>query len=58
LAGVAAALVNVIGSHLMNPEVAAVSGTHLVALPNAGSGPAHLFIPIDGDDETAAQASG
>ena len=58
LAGVAAALVNVIGSHLMSPEVASVSGTHLVALPNAGSGPAHLFIPIDRDDETAAQASG
>lgn len=58
LAGVAAALVNVIGSHLMNPEGAAASGTHLVALPYAGSEPAHLFVPIDCDDETVTQASG
>jgi hypothetical protein len=58
LAGVAAALVNVIGSHLMDPEGTATSGTHLVALPYAESEPAHLFVPIDRDDETAAQASG
>jgi hypothetical protein len=57
LAGVAAALVNVIGSHLNNPEGATASGAHLVALPYAGSRPAHLFVPIDRDDETAAQAS-
>jgi molybdopterin/thiamine biosynthesis adenylyltransferase len=56
LAGVAAALVNVIGNHLMNPEGAAASGTHLVALPYAGSEPAHLFVPIR-EDETAAQAA-
>jgi hypothetical protein len=58
LAGVAAALVNVIGSHLLNPEGTATSGTHLVALPYSGSEPAHLFVPIGQDDETAAQASG
>lgn len=58
LAGVAAALVNVIGSHLMNTESTATSGIHLVALPSAGSEPAHLFVPIDRDDEIAAQAPG
>jgi hypothetical protein len=57
LAGVAAALVNVIGSHLMNPEGAAASGTHLVALPYTGSEPAHLFVSADRDDGTAAHAS-
>ena len=57
MAGVAAALVNVLGSHLMSPEGTTASGTHLVALPYAGSKPAHLFVPIDRDDETAAQAS-
>lgn len=57
LAGVAAALVSVIGSHLINPEGAAASGTQLVAMPYAGSRPAHLFVPMDHDGETAAQAS-
>jgi molybdopterin/thiamine biosynthesis adenylyltransferase len=58
LAGVSAAFVNVIGTHLMNLEGAAVSGTHLVALPYAGSEPAHVFIPIDPDEDTAGEASG
>lgn len=44
LAAVAATLVNLIGSHLQQPE-SAVSGTHLIALPHAASGPRHHFLP-------------
>jgi hypothetical protein len=40
LAGAAATLVNLIGSHLQQPDPA-VSGTHLIALPHAASGPRH-----------------
>jgi hypothetical protein len=58
LAGVAAALVSVVGSHLMNPEGTVTSGTHLVALPYAGSEPAHVFVSIDPDEKSAVQASG
>jgi hypothetical protein len=57
MAGVAAALVNVIGTHLSSPEGASPSGTHLLALPFTGSEPAHVFIPVDGDEDTAAQVS-
>ncbi|HJZ36124.1 MAG TPA: ThiF family adenylyltransferase [Solirubrobacterales bacterium] len=49
LAGVSAALVNVIGNHLIGPEGAASSGTHLIALPYSGSSPAHIFLPAEGD---------
>lgn len=44
LAAVAATLVNLIGSHLQQPGPV-VSGTHLVALPHAASGPRHHFVP-------------
>lgn len=44
LAAVAATLVNLIGSHLQQPDPA-VSGTHLIALPHAASGPRHHFLP-------------
>jgi hypothetical protein len=47
MAGIAAALVNVIGTHLASPEAASASGTHLVALPYSGSKPAHHFVPLD-----------
>jgi ThiF family/Prokaryotic E2 family A len=43
LAAVAAALVNLIGSHLQQSDPA-VSGAHLIALPHAASGPRHHFI--------------
>lgn len=42
LAAVAATLVNMIGLHLQQAE-AAVSGTHLIALPHAPAGPRHHF---------------
>lgn len=57
LVGVAAALVNVIGIHQMNPDGAAASGTHLVALPYSGGKPARLFVPIDSGDGAPVQAS-
>jgi hypothetical protein len=44
LAAVAATLVNLLGSHLQQPDPA-VSGTHLIALPHAPSGPRHHFVP-------------
>ncbi|MBN7551857.1 ThiF family adenylyltransferase, partial [Mycobacteroides abscessus subsp. abscessus] len=44
LVAVAATLVNLIGSHLQQPD-SAVSGTHLIALPHAASGPRHHFLP-------------
>ncbi|MBP2382486.1 ThiF family adenylyltransferase [Brachybacterium sacelli] len=44
LAAVAASLVNTIGLHLQQTE-AAVSGTHLIALPHAPAGPRHHFLP-------------
>lgn len=45
LAAVAATLVNMVGVHLQHAE-AAVSGTHLIALPHAPSGPRHHFLPV------------
>lgn len=41
LAAVAGVLVSLLGSHIDQPS----SGTHLVALPHAGSGPSHHFVP-------------
>jgi hypothetical protein len=46
LAAVAATLVNLIGSHLQQPDPA-VSGTHLIALAHAASGPRHHFLPAE-----------
>ncbi len=46
LAAVAATLVNLIGSHLQQPDPV-VSGTHLIALPHAASGPRHHFLPAE-----------
>lgn len=43
LAAVAASLVNVIGLHFQQSE-SLVSGTHLIALPHAASGPRHHFL--------------
>ena len=42
LAAVAATLVSLLGNHL-DPAATAVSGTHLIALPHADSGPRHYF---------------
>jgi len=45
LAAVAATLVSLLGNHL--PQTAtALSGTHLIALPHADSGPRHYFLPV------------
>lgn len=46
LAAVAATLVNMIGLHLQQAEAVA-SGTHLVALPHAATGPRHRFLPAE-----------
>ncbi len=49
LAAVAATLVNMIGLHLQQtPSI--VSGTHLIALPHAPSGPRHHFVPLTADN--------
>lgn len=42
LAAVAATLVSLLGNHL-DPAATALSGTHLIALPHADSGPRHYF---------------
>lgn len=44
LAAVAATLVNMVGVHMQQAEPA-VSGTHLIALPHAPTGPRHHFLP-------------
>ncbi len=43
LAAVAATLVSLLGNHLQTSTT--LSGTHLVALPHADSGPRHYFLP-------------
>ena len=43
LAAVAATLVSLIGVHLQQAE-AVTSGTHLIALPHAATGPRHHFL--------------
>jgi hypothetical protein len=43
LAGVAASLVNLLGSHLQKSDPG-ISGTHLIALPHAASGPRYHFL--------------
>lgn len=48
LAAVAATLVSLIGAHLQQAE-AAMSGTHLIALPHAATGPRHHFLPTETD---------
>lgn len=48
LAAVAATLVNMIGLHLQQAETP-VSGTHLIALPHAPTGPRHHFLPAASD---------
>lgn len=45
LAAVAATLVSLLGDHLRQPGTA-LSGTHLIALPHADSGPRHKFLPV------------
>jgi hypothetical protein len=45
LAAVAATLVSLMGNHLRQTATAP-SGTHLVALPHADSGPRHYFLPV------------
>jgi NAD(P)-dependent dehydrogenase (short-subunit alcohol dehydrogenase family) len=44
LAAVAATLVSLLGNHLRQTATA-LSGTHLIALPHADSGPRHYFLP-------------
>ncbi len=51
LAAVAATLVSLLGSHL-GRTATALSGTHLIALPHADSGPRHHFLPVQ--DQTVA----
>jgi hypothetical protein len=51
LAAIAATLVNMIGLHLQQAE-ALVSGTHLIALPHAPTGPRHHFLPAASIDVT------
>lgn len=46
LAAVAATLVSLIGAHPQQ-SAAVPSGTHLIALPHAATGPRHHFIPAD-----------
>jgi hypothetical protein len=48
LAAVAATLVSLIGAHPQHVE-AIPSGTHLIALPHAATGPRHHFIPAEVD---------
>ena len=45
LAAVAATLVSLLGDHLCQTATA-LSGTHLIALPHADSGPRHYFLPV------------
>jgi hypothetical protein len=45
MAAVAASLTSLLGNHLASTEP--VSGTHLIALPHAPTGPAHKFIQND-----------
>ena len=45
LAAVAATLVSLLGNHL-RLTTEAQSGTHLIALPHADSGPRHYFLPV------------
>ena len=49
LAAVAATLVNMIGLHLQQLP-STVSGTHLIALPHASSGPRHHFVLAEAED--------
>jgi hypothetical protein len=46
LAAVAATLVSLLGNHLRQTATA-LSGTHLIALPHADSGPRHYFLPVE-----------
>lgn len=46
LAAVAATLVSLLGNHLRQKATAALSGTHLIALPHADSGPRHYFLSV------------
>ena len=45
LAAVAATLASLLGNHLRQTGTA-LSGTHLIALPHADSGPRHYFLPV------------
>lgn len=45
LAGVAASLTSILGSHL--GAETAVSGTHLISLPHGEAGPLRTFLPVD-----------
>jgi hypothetical protein len=51
LAAVAATLVSLIGAHLQQAE-AVTSGTHLIALPHAATGPRHHFLLAETDGPT------
>lgn len=46
LAAVAATLVSLLGNHLRQTSNT-LSGTHLIALPHADSGPRHYFLPVE-----------
>lgn len=55
LAGVAASLVSILGTHLQTG--AAISGTHLISLPHGEAGPLRTFVAGPTDDDTHAESS-
>jgi len=57
LAAVAATLVNMIGRHLQQLP-STVSGTHLIALPHAPSGPRHHFVLAEAEDTSRPPSAG
>jgi hypothetical protein len=54
LAGVAASLVSILGTHLQ--VGVALSGTHLISLPHSEAGPLRTFLPAPTDDQIHAAA--
>lgn len=57
LAGVAASLTSILGSHL--GAETAVSGTHLISLPHGAAGPLRRFVPVEEKGEVpVAEAEG
>lgn len=57
LAGVAASLTSILGSHL--GAGTALSGTHLISLPHSEAGPLRTFVPVEEDgDGSKTEAMG
>jgi hypothetical protein len=51
LAGVAASLTSILGSHL--GAGTALSGTHLISLPHSEAGPLRTFVPAEEDSDVS-----